>query len=186
MKRCPFVMIALMLCLPCFRIPVVAQDGDAAVTSRQKADGQLTFFSNNEVRFFLYLNGKLQNDESTGRITLTDLEDKPYHIRIVMDDPFEVATTRTMRPGKAPEEYIVDFNPVQERIHISRHKTESTRDAATAFSSGSRDRSRPDRNKDKEIKEKHLSKKAQAEAKAAKASTGKDIKFTKTPFLEEE
>lgn len=186
MRKSPFITAALALCLLCLGAPAVAQStGDNAAVSQQKAYGKLTFFSDSEVRFFVYLNGKLQNETSTGRITLNGLEDKPYHVRIVMDDPFEAAATRTMRPGRAPEEYIVDFNPVKERVHISRHRVSAGQDNTVASGSG-KDRRSFDRRKDKEKKEKRLSKREQAEAAAAKTSTGKDIKSTKTPYLKEE
>lgn len=176
--------LACCLCSTCF--PAVAQNtGHHATVSQQKADGQLTFFSDNEVRFFIYLNGKLQNENSTGRITLNGLEDKPYHVRIVMDDPFEVAATRTMRPGKASEEYIVSFNPVKERIFISRHNVNDS-ERNVSSSRTDRDRSFTMHRKEKGNKEKRLSRREQAEAAAAKASTGKDIKSAKTPYIEEE
>lgn len=187
MRKSPFITAALALCLLCLGAPAVAQStGDNATVSQQKAYGKLTFFSDSEVRFFVYLNGKLQNETSTGRITLNGLEDKPYHVRIVMDDPFEAAATRTIRPSKAPEEYIVDFNPVKERVHISRHKVSAGQDNAFVASGSGKDRHSFDRRKDKEKKEKRLSKREQAEVAAAKASTGKDIKSTKTPYLKEE
>ncbi len=79
---------------------------------------RLTFTSASEAKFFVYLNGKLQNQKSSGMVTLNNLEDKDYHVRIVIDDPYEVAVTRTIRPNKKHDEYIVKFNAVRERVYL--------------------------------------------------------------------
>lgn len=84
----------------------------------------LSFTSVNSARFFVYLNGRLQNEKSVGTITLRGLEDKEYHVRIVIDDPFVVATTKKMRPSPGKNEWTVDFNAVRERIYLNEAKEE--------------------------------------------------------------
>ena len=80
----------------------------------------MTFTSVTDAKFFVYLNGRLQNERSTGMITLNNLEDKEYHVRIVIDDPFEVATTRKIRPDENGCEYTVRFNAVRERVDLKK------------------------------------------------------------------
>ena len=81
-------------------------------------DLSLTFTSITDAKFYVYLNGTLQNQRSSGMVTLKNLEDKDYHIRIVIDDPFEVAVTRTIRPDAKHNEYTVQFNAVRERVYL--------------------------------------------------------------------
>lgn len=88
----------------------------------------VTFTSVTDAKFFVYLNGKLQNEHSTGMITLRDLEDKEYHVRIVIDDPFEVATTKRIRPDANGSEYTVRFNAVRERVDLKKSDSRSSRD----------------------------------------------------------
>lgn len=148
----------------------------------------LTFTSETEVKFFIYVNGQLQNKKSTGRLTINGLEDKPYHIRIVMDDPFEIVTTRTMRPSKTASEYSVCFNPIRERIYVTRsHESANDNDEyyAGAASTGSRTYSKT-ANTTTAKKTKHLSRKKQAEAASQQGTTGKEVKTAKQPYLEEE
>ena len=78
----------------------------------------LTFTSITDAKFFVYLNGKLQNERSSGMVKLNGLEEKDYHIRIVIDDPFEVAVTRTIKPDPKHNEYTVQFNAVRERVYL--------------------------------------------------------------------
>ena len=78
----------------------------------------LTFTSVTDAKFFVYLNGKLQNEKSSGMVTLRGLEEKKYHIRIVIDDPFEVAVTSTIKPDGKHNEYTVQFNAVRERVYL--------------------------------------------------------------------
>ena len=78
----------------------------------------LTFTSVTDAKFFVYLNGKLQNEKSSGMVTLQGLEEKKYHIRIVIDDPFEVAVTSTIKPDGKHNEYTVHFNAVRERVYL--------------------------------------------------------------------
>lgn len=87
----------------------------------------LTFTSITDAKFFVYLNGKLQNERSSGMVTLKNLEDKEYHIRIVIDDPFEVAVTRTIKPDPKHREYTVQFNAVRERVYLKPAATPSRR-----------------------------------------------------------
>lgn len=89
-----------------------------AATVLHSQDLQLTFTSATDAKFFVYLNGKLQNEKSTGMVTIKNLEDKDYHVRIVIDDPFEVAVTRTIRPDRKHNEYSVKFNAVRERVYL--------------------------------------------------------------------
>ena len=79
----------------------------------------LSFFSQTDAKFFVYVNGKLQNSQSSGNVTVDNLEDKEYHVRIVIDDPYEVATTRTLRPSASKSRYLVNFNAVRERVYIT-------------------------------------------------------------------
>ncbi|MBO7489433.1 MAG: hypothetical protein J6T88_04055 [Bacteroidales bacterium] len=83
----------------------------------------LTFTSITDAKFFVYLNGKLQNERSSGMVTLKNLEDKEYHIRIVIDDPFEIAVTRTIKPDNKHNEYTVQFNAVRERVYLRQAST---------------------------------------------------------------
>ena len=81
-------------------------------------DLRLTFTSVSDAKFYVYLNGKLQNERSSGMVTLTNLEDKDYHLRIVVDDPFEIALTQTIHPNQKHKDYDVVFNAVKERVYI--------------------------------------------------------------------
>ena len=83
----------------------------------------LTFMSVTDAKFFVYLNGKLQNERSSGRVVIRGLEEKEYHVRIVIDDPFEVAVTRTLKPDSKHNEYTVQFNAVRERVYLKAAKT---------------------------------------------------------------
>ncbi len=78
----------------------------------------LSFMSQSDAKFYVYLNGRLQNQRSSGHVTLNGLEEKDYHIRIVIDDPFQVAATKTIRPNGKNPEYSVEFNVVRERVYI--------------------------------------------------------------------
>ena len=60
-------------------------------------------------------------------VTVNGLEDKDYHIRIVIDDPFEVAVTRTIKPDPKHSEYTVQFNAVRERVYLKPAATPSRR-----------------------------------------------------------
>lgn len=94
-------------------------------------DLSLTFTSVTDAKFFVYVNGHLYNERSSGMVTVNGLEDKDYHIRIVIDDPFEVAVTRTIKPDPKHSEYTVQFNAVRERVYLkpaatpSRHQEEN-------------------------------------------------------------
>lgn len=88
----------------------------------------LTFTSVTDAKFFVYLNGVLQNEKSSGMVTLHGLEEKKYHIRIVIDDPFEVAVTSTIKPDGKHNEYTVQFNAVKEKVFLKPAKEQ--RDAA--------------------------------------------------------
>ncbi len=171
-----------------------AQDYDADVaanrerTSTVSAEGTLsmTFTSETEVKFFIYVNGRLQNSTSTGRLTINGLMDKDYHIRIVMDDPFEISTTRTMRPSKTETEYAIRFNPVREYIYVSRRKERVTQGewynngaTTSAYNGDNGSVRRKEEKKDKQ------SRKERKEAEAAQGTTGTTIKTTKTPYIEE-
>lgn len=83
----------------------------------------LTFTSTSDAKFFVYLNGRLQNQKSSGMVTLYGLEEKEYHVRIVVDDPFEIATTQSIKPDKKHNEYTVQFNAVRERVYLKPAKT---------------------------------------------------------------
>ena len=91
-------------------------------------DLSLTFTSVTDAKFFVFLNGKLQNENSSGMVKIKGLEEKDYHIRIVIDDPFEVAVTRTIRPNRKYNEYTVRFNAVKERVDLkpAKEKTEES------------------------------------------------------------
>ena len=78
----------------------------------------LTFTSVTDAKFFLYVNGVLQNQQSKGMVTVKGLESKEYHIRVVIDDPYEVASTLTIKPDSKNSEYTVRFNAVRERVYV--------------------------------------------------------------------
>ena len=82
----------------------------------------LTFTSATDAKFFVYLNGKIQNERPTGMLTINKLEDKEYHLRIVIDDPYEVAVTKRIRPDERGSEYTVHFNAVRERVYVKKKK----------------------------------------------------------------
>lgn len=90
-------------------------------------DLSLTFTSVTDAKFFVYVNGHLYNERSSGMVTVNGLEDKDYHIRIVIDDPFEVAVTRTIKPDPKHNEYTVQFNAVRERVYLKPAATPSRR-----------------------------------------------------------
>ena len=85
----------------------------------------LTFTSITDAKFFVYVNGKLQNQKSSGMVTVGGLEEKKYHIRIVIDDPFEVAVTSTIKPDGKHNEYTVQFNAVRERVYLKPAKEQT-------------------------------------------------------------
>jgi len=89
----------------------------------------LTFTSKTEAKFFVYLNGRLQNEKSKGMLTISNLEDKDYHVRIVIDDPYEVAYTQTFHPSAKHNSYTVEFNPVRERVIVREAKAEVDEEA---------------------------------------------------------
>ncbi len=172
-----------------------AQDYDADMAANRELSStmsqggtlSMTFTSETEVKFYLYVNGKLQNQQSTGRLTVNGLMDKDYHIRIVMDDPFEISTTRTMRPSKTETEYGIRFNPVREYIYINRRKERVSQGewynsaGATTSSYDKEDAAaRRKANKDERQKRKNSQ-----EEEHYEGTTGNTIKTTKTPYLEE-
>lgn len=106
-----YQMLALLLCL----------SGFAAGAQNLS----LTFTSVTDAKFFVYLNGALQNERSSGMVTVSGLEEKDYHFRIVIDDPFEVAVTRTIKPDPKHSEYTVQFNAVRERVYLKPATTSS-------------------------------------------------------------
>ena len=109
-------LIVLILLITCGGISLFAQERS------------ITFTSVTDAKFFVYLNGRLQNERSTGMITINNLEDKEYHFRIVIDDPFEVATTKRIRPDANGCEYTVRFNAVRERVYLKKSEFNSRRD----------------------------------------------------------
>lgn len=88
----------------------------------------LTFTSVTDAKFFVYINGKLQNEHSKGIVTVNNLEDKEYHVRIVIDDPFVVATTKRIRPDAGGSEYTVRFNAVREKVYLKKSDSRSNRE----------------------------------------------------------
>lgn len=164
----------------------------------QTATGEglsMTFTSQTEVKFYVYLNGQLQNQKSTGSITLRNLEDKRYHVRIVMDDPFEIATTATIRPSRTKTQYAVLFNPVRERIYVKRGKEEAAEGGwyGEPLADTARDREAElrrlrasDEERADKKRERRLSRKEQAERAESQGTTGKDIKQNKTPIIVED
>ena len=82
----------------------------------------LTFTSATEARFYVYLNGILQNERGRQEVTINGLRSRKYHIRIVMDDPYQVAITKSIKPSERNSKYSVRFNPVRERIIVRRYK----------------------------------------------------------------
>lgn len=93
----------------------------------------MTFTSVTDAKFFVYLNGRLQNERSTGMITLNNLEDKEYHVRIVIDDPFVVAATKRIRPGENGCEYSVRFNAVREKVELKKVDTRTRRSEESSW-----------------------------------------------------
>ena len=94
----------------------------ATLTAVTAQNLSMSFTSCTDARFFFYVNGKLQNEHSSGTITIGHLEPKDYHIRIVADDPYQVAYTKTMKPNAKHCNFIVDFNPVKEKIFVREEK----------------------------------------------------------------
>ena len=90
-------------------------------------DLSLTFTSVTDAKFFVYVNGHLYNERSSGMVTVNGLEDKDYHIRIVIDDPYEVAVTSTIKPDGKHNEYTVQFNAVRERVYLKPAKEQTER-----------------------------------------------------------
>lgn len=86
----------------------------------------LEFTSLSEARFFFYLNGKRINESPVGHIIIPNLPDAKQHLRIVVDDPYSVTLTRSFRPSEKKNAYDLLFNPVKERILVSRAKMETT------------------------------------------------------------
>ena len=84
----------------------------------------LTFRSITDAKFYVYMNGRLQNTKPSGMVTIGGLEDKDYHIRIVIDDPYAVAVTKRIKPNPNQSEYTVQFNPVREIVYIRPYKTD--------------------------------------------------------------
>lgn len=82
----------------------------------------LSFTSVTEARFHVYVNGILQNEKSRQKVVIENLRARKYHIRIVMDDPYEIAVTKSIRPRQGKGEYTVRFNPVRERIYVRKQK----------------------------------------------------------------
>jgi len=78
----------------------------------------LTFTSTSDAKFFVYVNGVLHNEKSSGMVSISGLEEKDYHVRVVIDDPFEIAVTRTIKPSEKHNSYTVQFNAVRERVYI--------------------------------------------------------------------
>ena len=89
----------------------------------QAQDLKLSFTSITDAKFFVYVNGVLQNERSSGMVTVNNLENKEYHVRIVIDDPFEVAVTRSITPDPKHCDYTVQFNAVKERVYLKQSKT---------------------------------------------------------------
>lgn len=87
-------------------------------------DYSITFTSVSDAKFYIYLNGELQNEHPSGMVTLKHLDNKDYHLRLVVDDPFEISLTRTIRPSSKCPEYLVVFNAVKERVYIKPAKKE--------------------------------------------------------------
>lgn len=92
----------------------------------QAQNASLSFVSSSDAKFFVYLNGVLQNSKSSGLVTINNLEEKDYHVRVVIDDPFEIATIQTIRPDKKHTEYSVTFNAVKEKVTVRQVKTKSS------------------------------------------------------------
>ena len=161
----------------------------AGVAAQTASDLALTFTSQTEARFFVYLNGKRQNEKSVGMLTLRHLEDKKYHVRIVIDDPFEVATTCTLRPSATRNEYAVLFNPVRERVYVKRSRQESELETTLAGSVGDASPAAVDESLNRLLR--HDAEKSRTEKKASRrlrrdkddepqsGTTGKDIKTTR-------
>lgn len=85
---------------------------------------KLVFMSQCEYKFQVYLDGTLQNETPSGRVECDSLLNKDYHVRIVVDDPYVIAATKTLRPSSTRNEYDVTFNAVRERVYIHPAKTE--------------------------------------------------------------
>lgn len=79
----------------------------------------LSFMSQSDAKFFVYVNGQRFNEQSSGHVTLNNLEDKIYHIRIEIDDPYQVSWTKEMRPSDTKGDYLVSFNTVRERVYVT-------------------------------------------------------------------
>lgn len=81
-------------------------------------DLSLTFMSQTDSKFFVYLDGKLQNEQSKGYLTIDSLEYRYYVVRVVMDEPYEVAITKKIKPTDVAHFYKVNFNVVKERVFL--------------------------------------------------------------------
>ena len=151
----------------------------------------MTFTSQTEARFYLYLNGKLQNEQPSGSVTLRGLGDKAYHVRIVMDDPFEVAATLTLRPGQEAAQYDVEFNPVRERVYVTRAKagqqgSEEEQPPSPPTRAAKAAHRHRQRAADSDRRPRRISRKERAEQQENSGTTGKDVKQTKKPIIVED
>ena len=88
-------------------------------------DLSLTFMSQTDAKFFVYLDGRLQNKESKGFLTIDSLEYRKYVVRIVIDEPYEVAVTKTIKPTDMDHFYKVNFNVVKERVFLKLAKDDA-------------------------------------------------------------
>lgn len=141
---------------------------------------RLSFMSESGARFFVYLNGKLQNESSVGNITIDNLENKEYHVRIEIDDPYQMVCTQNLRPSETQYEYSVNFNAVRERIYIKPVR-ESRRERAIQEqpSSSNQPTTRAERN----VRQKKTHNRTKTEEPGGTTGTG--INRIKTNMIEE-
>lgn len=138
----------------------------------------LEYTSLSEARFFFYLNGKLLNEKSVGHIVIPNLEDAKYHLRIVVDDPYSVALTKTFRPKEGKNQYDLLFNPVRERILVSRSKLESVETMAESHEE-TQSFDRPEGRRLENSKAKAPKLRVHKEESEPTGTTGKEIKTNK-------
>lgn len=153
----------------------------------------LSFFSQTDAKFFVYVNGKLQNSQSSGNVTVNNLENKEYHIRIVIDDPYEVATTQTLRPSPSKSKYLVNFNAVRERVYLTpdRGKNEAEESASTPQprpNTSASTSSTPQRGAQstRDLDRRESGKSRRSKEPEPSGTTGKDIRTVKTNIVVDE
>lgn len=145
----------------------------------------ITFTSLSDARYYFYINGELQNDKAVSTITFNNLEAKDYLFRIVVDDPYEVAVIKTLRPSTTKNRYTLLFNPVKERIILETEKAERNNPSNTIGNSRSSNYGNTtERMSRTERKTQRQADREDAQERSA-TSTGKTVHKVKSPVFED-